>query len=189
MFLNELMQRHRLLIRRVAPSTERNKKAPLTEDQSLSFTHLICNEIRRIEKLDIGGRSGLFIDLSHILGNLYNYDALGAQVWWVLKRYKLFKTLPLPEQRRYLKNLIEWRNIGDKTDGLYLAYFLPGIHIFHLLTSMGEAPECPGENWFVWWYTSRRHGFLRVDCNKEQRILDEDRMLLERTKIRLGRSV
>ncbi|KAI1087163.1 hypothetical protein F5B19DRAFT_500331 [Rostrohypoxylon terebratum] len=184
-FLGEVTKRHRQLIQRMPQITAKENKAQLSEDQLRSCTQLICIEIRRIKKLSIEDKMEIFIILCQILGTIYNYNALGTQVWWVLKRYKLFKALHLSEQSWYLKNLIEWRNIGMQNDGLYLAYFLPGIHIFRLLTSEGDVPTNPDDNWFVWWYTSRRHGFLRVDCNKEQRILDEDRMLLERTKIPL----
>ncbi|KAI1210230.1 uncharacterized protein F4807DRAFT_460061 [Annulohypoxylon truncatum] len=130
------------------------------------------------------GKMEAFIELSQVFDYVFTRDTLEVQMWWILKRYKLFKRMSLARQSQYLTQLIEWRNNIGKHDGLYLAYFLPGVHIFDHVTSEDQSSANTGKNWFVWWYSSRRYGLLRVDCNKIQRILDEDRMLLDKLRPR-----
>ncbi|KAI2471559.1 hypothetical protein F4781DRAFT_386643 [Annulohypoxylon bovei var. microspora] len=71
------------------------------------------------------------------------------QLRWVLKRHKRFKKLPLAKQRRYLTELIAWRYMVGRHDGLYMAFLLPGIHHFELCHPADESVPSTQRNWFV----------------------------------------
>ncbi|KAI0886824.1 uncharacterized protein GGS22DRAFT_186896 [Annulohypoxylon maeteangense] len=182
-FLQRVNNRHRKLIQRITSIIKPDGRDLLTKDEARTCVQFICMEIRRIEKQGTEGKIEIFLDLSQILDNIFHRDTIESQLWWILKRYKVFKSMPSDRQCRYLTELIEWRNKVGKHDGLYLAYFLPGIQIFDTLSYDHRYLSSNENNWFIWWFTSRQHGSVRVDCNRTQRVIDEDRQFLRKLKV------
>ncbi|KAI1456024.1 hypothetical protein F4805DRAFT_433589 [Annulohypoxylon moriforme] len=193
-FLRDMNNRHRKLIQRVTAIITTEEEALLTKDEARSCAQFLCTEIRRIERLDTKGKIKTLLELSRMLNNVFNRntmnrDTMEAQMWWILKRYKLFKSMSSDRQSQYLTELIQWRRIAGKHDGLYLAYFLPGIHIFDYVSPKDQDDASRDKNWFVWWFSSKQNGLLRDECNRMQRILDEDRQFLHKLRPRVGARV
>ncbi|KAI0886823.1 uncharacterized protein GGS22DRAFT_186895 [Annulohypoxylon maeteangense] len=96
------------------------------------------------------------IHISQQINNFLGMAALEVHMGWIMARHMLWRTeMASAGRRRYLTELIAWRSLQGTNDGMWMAYFLPGIHIFQCFPPVNREPSL-ATNWFIWWINEGR---------------------------------
>ncbi|KAI1456022.1 hypothetical protein F4805DRAFT_248823 [Annulohypoxylon moriforme] len=121
---------------------------------SLFLSREIVDLPRR--KLETTQIRTLFRMSEHVDDSFLGKEALEVHLGWILERYKVWRfELSAPVRHRYLTELVAWRSIQGTHDGMWMAYFLPGILHFRLFPPRDPEPSLDN-NWFVWWWKEGR---------------------------------
>ncbi|KAI2471558.1 hypothetical protein F4781DRAFT_429248 [Annulohypoxylon bovei var. microspora] len=125
----------------------------MSEEEAAEAAVFLLGGIEAIERSNEETQIDTLLQVSHLIGNFFERDELELLLGWVLERYRTFRThLSAECQRRYLIELVAWRSMEGTHDGIWMAYFLPGIYSFQF--PPGPVTPSFSHNWFAWWATT-----------------------------------